>query len=86
MKKTKNIEGILRQAGIFDAMIESTMKVLSVDKDVASKIVQRRIDDVYERVGKNIQRGNYQINNVDSKLTDMPIEEILNNENIIKDK
>ena len=86
MKKTKNIEGILRQAGIFDAMIESTMKVLSVDKDIASKIVQRRIDDVYERVGKNIQRGNYQINNVDSKLTDMPIEEILNNENIIKDK
>ena len=86
MKKTKNIEGILRQAGIFDAMIESTMKVLSVDKDVASKIVQRRIDDVYERVGKNIQRGNYQINNVDSKLTDIPIEEILNNENIIKDK
>lgn len=88
MKKIKSVNGILRESGLVEALIESVSRTMNIDRNIASKIVQMRMDSVLNKLGKSMQDGQYQIKKGDipSKLSEMSTDDILNNENIIKDK
>ena len=88
MKKIKSIEGILKESGLIEELIESFARSFNVDKNIAKKIVQMRMDHVFNKLGDNIREGQYQIKkkDIDSKLPDILKDDIINSENIIKDK
>lgn len=88
MKKIKSVDGVLRESGLVEALIESVSRTMNIDRNIASKIVQMRMDSVLNKLGKSMQDGQYQIKKGDipSKLSEMSTDDILNNENIIKDK
>ena len=88
MKKIKSVDGVLRESGLVEALIESVSRTMNIDRNIASKIVQMRMDSVLNKLGKSMQDGQYQIKKGDipSNLSEMSIDDILNNENIIKDK
>ena len=88
MKKIKSVDGVLRESGLVEALVESVSRTMNIDRNIASKIVQMRMDSVLNKLGKSMQDGQYQIKKGDipSNLSEMSIDDILNNENIIKDK
>ncbi len=88
MKKIKSVDGVLRESGLVEALVESVSRTMNIDRNIASKIVQMRMDSVLNKLGKSMQDGQYQIKKDDnpSKLSEMSTDDILNNENIIKDK
>jgi len=88
MKKIKSVDGVLKESGLVEALVESVSRTMNIDRNIASKIVQMRMDSVLNKLGKSMQDGQYQIKKGDnpSKLSEMSTDDILNNENIIKDK
>ena len=88
MKKEINVESLLKQNGIIDAMIESVARFMKVNKETASKIVEMKLNKTLNTIGKNITDYQYQSQkaNSDSPIADMSNEDIINNENTIKDK
>ena len=88
MKINKNIESTLRETGLVDQLIISVSRFLKVDKDTAKKIVEMRMEKVFNRIGKSIINEQIKIkeSNLDQNIKDMSIDEILNSDNIIKEK
>ena len=88
MKINKNIESTLKELGLVDQLILSVSRFLKVDKDTAKKIVEMRMEKVFNRIGNGIINEQIKIKegNLDQNIKDMSIDEILNSDNIIKEK
>lgn len=88
MSKTKDIKDILNKNQVIEAIIQAVSNTLSIEQDAAKEFVERRLDKAINKVGKDLTEGKYRIREGDlnTKLSDMSVEEILNNESILKDK
>ena len=88
MKKVKSVEAILKESGLIESMIESVSRFMKVDRNTASKIVQLRLDSALNEIGKNMHDAKIQSRkkNYDSPISDISNEDIVNSENLIKDK
>ena len=88
MKKQKNVNNILKGLGMHEIFAESYARVFNIDKELALEIVKSRVNDILNRTAKNIQNNNFNIKEgeINQKLSEMSIDDILNNDNIIKDK
>lgn len=88
MKKVKNIGGIVKDLGILEEFAKIFSKRFNLSEEEALKAVNVRFENALAKVGQKLQNNQFNIKegDINTKLSEMSIDDIINSDNIIKDK